>query len=339
LSGPDINILLEGETGTGKELFARAIHGASGRREGPFVAVDCAMLAENLIESELFGHEKGAFTGAVATRIGHLERADGGTLFLDEVGNLSLNVQAKLLRVLQERTIERVGGRESRRLDVRIVSAANVELREAVRAGAFRNDLYYRLAEATINPPPLRDRRDDVPRLVAHFMGRYAQRFGVPVARVSEEAVASLSAHSWPGNVRELEAVIKVAVALAKDVVRPEHLPKWIAASASGQGAWLEPRAPARVERAPSPGAPRSVALPGDQCKHLHIQIDLPLEDGGMDLKALTSLAGEQAERAILEAMVERGHSQARLARLLNVDPKTLRGKLRKYGLDGGTQG
>jgi DNA-binding NtrC family response regulator len=327
LALPDINLLLEGETGTGKELFARAIHDASGRRSGPFVAVDCSMLAENLIESELFGHEKGAFTGAVGGRIGHLERADGGTLFLDEVGNLSLNVQAKLLRVLQERTIERVGGRESRRLDVRIVSAANVELREAVRRGVFRSDLYYRLAEATICPPPLRDRRGDVPRLVAHFAERYAQRFGVPVPRVSPEAVARLEAHTWPGNVRELEAVIKVAVVLAKDVVRPEHLPRWISASRADEPGWLASARPSSAE-----------ALRGgaEELKHLRVVFDLPLEDERMDLKALTTLAGEQAERAILEAMVRRGHSQARLARLLNVDPKTLRGKLRKYGLDSG---
>jgi DNA-binding NtrC family response regulator len=334
LAKPDINILLEGETGTGKELFARAIHAASARQKAPFVAVDCSMLAENLIESELFGHEKGAFTGAVAAHIGHFERADGGTLFLDEVGNLSLNVQAKLLRTLQERTIERVGGREARRLDVRVVSAANIDLREAARLGAFRSDLYYRIAEATVCPPPLREREGDVRRLATYFVQRYAARFGVAVRGVSPDALARLEAHTWPGNVRELEAVIKVAVALAKDVVLPEHLPKWIVRAEPRQAQRLEPQ----VSTDAGQGASRAfIAVEALADKHLRIALDLEIQRDGMDLKALTGAASEQAERAILEAMLQRGHSQARLAKLLNVDPKTLRGKLRKHGFDPGS--
>jgi DNA-binding NtrC family response regulator len=327
LAKPDINILLEGETGTGKELFARAIHAASGRRKGPFIAVDCSMLAENLIESELFGHEKGAFTGAIATRIGHFERADGGTLFLDEVGNLSLHVQAKLLRTLQERTIERVGGRELLRLDVRVVSAANVDLREAAKRGAFRTDLYYRLAEATICPPPLRERVGDVRRLAAFFVERYASRFGVSVRGVSPEALARLEAHAWPGNVRELEAVIKVAVVLAQDVVQPEQLPKWIALPERREEGWLAPAPPADAALAAQP-------TPSADPRRLRVELELSLDGEAMDLKALTAEAADQAERAILSAMVRRGHSQARLAKILDVDPKTLRGKLRKYGLE-----
>ncbi len=335
LARPDINILLAGETGTGKELFARAIHAASKRKSGPFVAVDCSMLAENLIESELFGHEKGAFTGAVATRIGYFERADGGTLFLDEVGNLSVNVQAKLLRVLQERTLSRVGSRDTKQLDVRLVSAANVDLLAAVDRGAFRMDLYYRLAEAVICPPPLRDREGDVKRLAEHFVERYAARFEVPARAISPEALARLEAHAWPGNVRELEAVVKVAVVLAGDVVLPEHLPRLGSEPGhDGAASTPRPRAPSDPTlEAPSASTPR-LEPGGDRFR---FEVEFGADGEGMDLKALTSAAGEKAERVVLEAMLQRGLSQAQLARLVNVDPKTLRGKLRKYGLDAGS--
>ena len=328
LARPDINILLSGETGTGKELFARAIHLSSKRHAGPFVAVDCSMLAENLIESELFGHEKGAFTGAVARRIGYFERANGGTLFLDEVGNLSLHVQAKLLRVLQERTIERVGGGEPQSLDVRLVSAANVDLQEAADRGAFRTDLYYRLAETVISPPPLRDRKGDVKRLAEHFVERYASRFGVPVKGISAAALARLEAHTWPGNVRELEAVIKVAVVLAEASVQPEHLPRWRAESASALAT------PTACEGliSPTPTEPG----PSTAGERVRIEIDFLAESDGLDLKALIGAASEKVEHAILNAMMQKGLSQALLAKRMNVDPKTLRSKLRKYGLDVG---
>jgi DNA-binding NtrC family response regulator len=311
---PDINVLLCGETGTGKELFARTIHETSKRRGGPFVPVDCSMLAESLIESELFGHEKGSFTGAVSTRIGLFERANGGTLFLDEVGNLSLGVQAKLLRALQERTIERVGGREARPLDIRVVSAANVDLLEAAQRGTFRLDLYYRLAEATLTPPPLRERRGDVRLLAEHFVALYAARYELPVRGISEEAMALLEAHGWPGNVRELENVIKHATALAADVVRPDHLP----ASLHHQ----------------TPGS-ASVSASGDR---VSVELEIGADPDSLDLKQLANVATEKAERAILERIVrERRYSQAQLAKLMNVDPKTLRAKLRKYGLDAGS--
>jgi DNA-binding NtrC family response regulator len=321
---PDINILLEGETGTGKELFARAIHAASKRRAGPFVPVDCSMLAESLIESELFGHEKGAFTGAAAARIGQFERADGGTLFLDEVGNLSYGVQAKLLRVLQERTFERVGGRETRRLDIRVVSAANVDLRQAGQRGAFRTDLYYRLAEATIGLPPLRERPGDVRRLAEHFVARYAVEFEAPVRGISAAALARLEAHAWPGNVRELENVVKAAVVLASGVVEPDHLRALLEASAG-------PR-PSR----PTPAAALDVGPPSERPPDsLRVEMDIPVAP--LDLKAFVAHASERAEQVFLEALVRQGrHSQAHLAKLMNVDPKTLRAKLRKYGLDGG---
>ncbi len=337
LARPDINILLAGETGTGKELFARAIHASSKRRAGPFVAVDCSMLAENLIESELFGHEKGAFTGAVATRIGHFERADGGTLFLDEVGNLSMHVQAKLLRVLQERTIERVGGRETKHLDVRLVSAANVALLDAVDRGTFRMDLYYRLAETVVAPPPLREREGDVRRLAEHFVERYASRFEVPVRGIAPAAMARLEAHHWPGNVRELEAVIKVAVALARDQILPEHLPRW-SAEPGGSSPRPSSSLPSPDPRmSPLPVEPGSASEGSSGGERFRVEVEFGTETDGMDLKALTNAASEKAERAVLEAMVQKGLSQAQLAKLMNVDPKTLRGKLRKYGLDAGS--
>jgi DNA-binding NtrC family response regulator len=310
---PDINVLLQGETGTGKELFARAIHAASKRSKGPFVPVDCSVLTETLIESELFGYEKGAFTGATATRMGHFERADGGTLFLDEIGNLTPSTQAKLLRVLQERTIERVGGRETLRLDIRVISASNVALPDAVRDGQFRADLYYRLAEAIICPPPLRERGDDLKLLAAHFVERYAAQFDAPARGISPRALESLSRHRWPGNVRELENAIKSAVVLAKEEIGPEHLPKSISPGAEPEGC-------------------ASSAAGGDR---IHLEIEVALDSGAVDLKAVGSVAAEKAERAVLERLVAQGrYSQTELARLLNVDPKTLRAKLRKFGLD-----
>ncbi|MFG0320476.1 MAG: sigma-54 interaction domain-containing protein, partial [Planctomycetota bacterium JB042] len=218
-------VLITGESGTGKELFARLIHEESPRRARPFVRVNCAALAESLLESELFGHEKGAFTGAHQRREGRFELADGGTIFLDEIGETSLALQAKLLRVLEEREFERVGGVKTMRTDVRCVAATNRDLEQAIRDGVFREDLYYRLQVVNLRLPPLRERREDVPALAAHFLARYAEENAVPARRFSDDAVAMLRAHSWPGNVRELENTIERAVVLDPgDEIRPEHL-------------------------------------------------------------------------------------------------------------------
>ncbi len=331
---PEINVLLEGETGTGKELFARAIHVSSKRKAGPFVPVDCSILSESLIESELFGHEKGSFTGAASTRIGHFERANGGTLFLDEVGNLPLPFQAKLLRVLQQRTIERVGGRETIQLDVRVVSATNVPLREAVARGTFRSDLYYRLGEVTICPPTLAARTGDVERLAKHFARRYATRFGLGERTVSAQTIELLSRYAWPGNVRELENVMKAAVVLAEDEVRPEHMPLHLRelAKATRPAVAPEPPAPPPPPSEPPPEKPQGE---GEGKVKLHIELSADLDN--VDLKALGAEAAERAEKALLTALVKRGGlNQGELARKLNVDPKTLRTKLRKYGLDAG---
>src|SRR6187551_2439649 len=201
-------VLLRGETGTGKELVAHAIHINSPREEKPFVRVNCAALAPGILESELFGHEKGSFTGAVERRRGRFELADGGTLFLDEVGDLPMEVQIKLLRTLQEREFERVGGAETIKVDVRLVSATNRNLEQMIEDGEFREDLYYRLNVFPINLPPLRDRLEDLPVLVQHFITKFARQMGASPSQASNDALAKLREYNWPGNVRELENII-----------------------------------------------------------------------------------------------------------------------------------
>jgi DNA-binding NtrC family response regulator len=219
-------ILVIGESGTGKELVARAIHNHSPRAGGPFVAVNCTALVEGLLESELFGHTKGAFTGAVASKRGLFEEAQGGTLFLDEIGDVGPKMQAQLLRVLQEGEIRRVGGGEPVKVDVRVVAATNRELEEEVKAGRFREDLYFRINVVTIRLPPLRERPSDIPLLVNHFLAKYAARERRTDAGVAAQAMAVLERYAWPGNVRELENVIERALALSKDgVILPSDLP------------------------------------------------------------------------------------------------------------------
>ena len=219
-------VLITGESGTGKELVARAIHHQGPRREGPFIAVNPAAIAETLIESELFGHERGAFTGAHQRRLGKFELAQGGTLFLDEIGTLRADLQAKLLRVLQQREVERVGGTRPVKIDVRFIAATNTNLKEAVGTGAFREDLYYRLNVVPIVVPPLRERIQDVPLLVEHFIRRDNRRFHKRIEGLSPEALAALNAYRWPGNVRELENVIERCVVLAEGpIVHLNDLP------------------------------------------------------------------------------------------------------------------
>ena len=221
----DATILLLGESGTGKELFARAVHQLSPRQKGPFVAINCAAIPETLLENELFGHEKGAFTGANSAKAGRVEVADRGTLFLDEIGDLSPPLQAKLLRVLQDRTFERVGGTKTLKVDTRVVAATNRDLRQAVAQGRFREDLYFRLAVVTVAIPPLRDRRSDIAPLAEHFLERFRRELGCPTLRFSEAAVEAMRAHRWPGNVRELEnAVERAAILRDGDVIEPAGL-------------------------------------------------------------------------------------------------------------------
>jgi two-component system response regulator AtoC len=209
-------VMLTGESGTGKEVLARAIHQQSNRSHKPFVAVNCAAIPAELLESELFGHEKGAFTGAIATKVGKFELATGGTLFLDEISSMRLDLQAKILRALQEREVERVGGTRTIKIDVRVIAATNRDLKQAVEQDAFREDLFYRLNVVPILLPPLRQRRDDIPLLVEHFLAKYNRDFNRKVKGFSAGATAALYQYDWPGNVRELENVIERAVALAQ---------------------------------------------------------------------------------------------------------------------------
>jgi transcriptional regulator with GAF, ATPase, and Fis domain len=233
----DATVLIHGESGSGKELIARAIHAASRRSAKAFVAINCATLSETLMESELFGHERGAFTGAVAQKRGKLELADGGTLFLDEVGELAPVLQAKLLRVLQEREFERVGGVRSIRVDIRLIAATNRDLEQAVESGSFRRDLYYRLNVISHVAPPLRERREDIPLLASYFVSKYVEKTGRKIAGISPQARAYLVRYDWPGNVRELENAIERAVVLgSSELIDPEDLPESVLETVSGGG-------------------------------------------------------------------------------------------------------
>jgi two-component system, NtrC family, response regulator AtoC len=233
-------VLILGESGTGKELMARAIHQHSPRSHRPFVAVDCGAMTDSLLESELFGHVRGAFTGAVSDKRGMFEEADTGTCFLDEIGDITPNMQAKLLRVLQENEIRRVGGQKWVKVDVRIVAATNQDLAELVKHGTFRQDLFYRLNVVTIHLPPLRRRPEDIPSLAYHFLRRYSQENSKPIVGISNEAMAQLRVYAWPGNIRELENTIERAVTLSNQgMLTPEDLPREVRES-STQGVFAD---------------------------------------------------------------------------------------------------
>jgi DNA-binding NtrC family response regulator len=226
VSKSDVSVLITGESGTGKELLARAIHRNSYRSEKPFIAVNCAAMPDNLLESELFGHERGAFTGAVIQRKGKFELSNGGTLFLDEIADMSLPAQAKILRVLEEHTLERVGGQSSINVDIRVIAATNKDLRREVINKNFREDLFYRLNEVSVHLPSLRDRKEDIPLLVNFFINSFSSQFGKSKKKISDVALRYLLRHSWPGNIRELENVIKRSLVLLEgDTIWIEHLP------------------------------------------------------------------------------------------------------------------
>jgi formate hydrogenlyase transcriptional activator len=222
----DSTVLIQGETGTGKELIARAIHNISSRCGRSFVKLNCAAIPLDLLESELFGHEKGAFTGAIAQKVGRFEMADKGTLFLDEVGDIPPALQPKLLRVLQEQEFERLGGNRTHQVDVRLVAATNRDLPKMVKHGEFRIDLYYRLNVFPVALPPLRERRDDIPALVAHFVDIYSRRMGKQIDEIPTQTLSALSSYQWPGNIRELQNMIERAVILSNEGVLPNPLPK-----------------------------------------------------------------------------------------------------------------
>jgi two-component system nitrogen regulation response regulator GlnG len=243
----DVTVLVLGESGTGKELVARALYQHSKRADKPFLAINCAAIPESLLESELFGHEKGAFSGADRQRVGKFEQADGGTLFLDEIGDMSPATQAKVLRVLQDGRFERIGGRETIATDVRLVAATNQKLDELVAAGRFRQDLLYRLNGVTIHLPPLRERAGDLPLLVDHFVGQMNAKLGKHVGTVAPDALTALDRHTWPGNVRELQNAIRYAVIQAvSDVITVDCLPGTITGRAAAPPAGATPLADLR---------------------------------------------------------------------------------------------
>jgi DNA-binding NtrC family response regulator len=230
-------VLIYGESGTGKELVSRAIHDRSSRKDQPFMAINCAAIPESLIESELFGHEKGSFTGANAREIGILETANGGTVFLDEIGEMNVSMQAKLLRAIQEKEIRRVGGKVNLPLDVRIISATNRDLEQEIKRGTFREDLYYRLNVIRITLPPLRERGSDIATLADFFITKYREASGIPVEGISKPALKLLMNYTWPGNVRQLESVIERAVLMAEGtIIQPEDLSAEIAAAGAQSG-------------------------------------------------------------------------------------------------------
>jgi DNA-binding NtrC family response regulator len=298
----DTTVLLSGESGTGKELVARAIHQHSLRADGPWVALNCAAIPEPLLESELFGHEKGAFTGAIERKPGSFEEATGGTLFLDEAGELPLAVQAKLLRALQEKEIRRLGGRESMPIDVRIIAATNRDLEAAVAHAEFREDLYYRLNVIHLHLPPLRARQEDIPMLAQHFLTRYSRELERPVGGFATDALDALSAHTWPGNVRELENTMKQALMTCRGyLITAEDLRLW-------------ERPSARVQQTP----PRD-----------------PLDEG---LEQLLMTHTGQAYHRVEESLIRKAleltkHNQVRAAHLLGITRNILRHRMKQFGL------
>src|SRR5438445_340665 len=310
----ETTVLLSGESGTGKAVVAHLIHGGSRRAEGPFVALNCAALPEALLESELFGYEKGAFTGAVAARAGRLEQAAGGTLFLDEVGEMSPAVQAKFLRVLQEREFQRLGGTRMLKADVRVIAATNRDLKVAMTKGVFREDLYYRLHVFAIHLPPLRERKQDILPLLEHFVLELGPVVtGRPPAVLSREARAHFLAYAWPGNVRELRNAVERALILCEGgLINPEHLP-WYAESAKR----APPAPPARPARPLSPAAP--VPLPVNPADG-----DFPAH--GVDLEAIerTLIAG---------APKQAGQNKSKAAKLLGLSRGKLYTRMERFGL------
>ncbi|MDQ8035949.1 MAG: sigma-54 dependent transcriptional regulator [Pedobacter sp.] len=321
LAPSEAPVLIIGETGTGKELVARHIHHLSGR-SGPFLAVNCGAISEQLAESELFGHEAGSFTGAVGKREGWFEAANGGTLFLDEIGDLPLPMQVKLLRVLQEREVVRIGSRKSIAVDVRLVAATNVDLDHAVSAGHFRRDLLYRLNIAQARLPPLRERPGDVLPLVEHFLRSYSQRMGNRIPVLSSAAEEALLGYAWPGNIRELENVVHFALLIAPgDEIRPEHLKVtggWGAAGL-GSGNWNHP-ASSTAAREESRDDEEPLTIIARELRRLYAQAPEALFD------ELESLIVTEAFRHVRS-------NQVHAAALLGITRNVMRTLLKRHGL------
>lgn len=292
------NVLITGESGTGKEMVAKAIHYNGPLKENPFVTVNCGAIPENLIESEMFGHKKGAFTGAVSDKLGLFEVANNGTLFLDEVGELPLNIQVKLLRAIQERSIRRVGATEDIKINVRIIAATNRNLEEMIGSGQFREDLYYRLNVILINTPPLRDRSADIPILASHFLKKYNERLNKNISGISDEAMSTLKSYKYPGNVRELENIIERTVALEGGaVILPESLPPFVNTSSGRKMASSQ---------------------------------EIEITDEGIDLE---KVIGQIEKELLIKAIHKSSGVKKKAAKLLNITFRSMRYRVDKYGL------
>ncbi|MGB9597290.1 MAG: sigma 54-interacting transcriptional regulator, partial [Candidatus Poribacteria bacterium] len=298
-SQSDITVLIQGETGTGKELIAKAIHYNSKRKNGPFVPVNCAAIPETLIESELFGHEKGAFTGAISRKIGRFEQANGGTILLDEIGEMQPSLQVRLLRVLQEREIQRVGGLNSIPIDVRVIASTNSDLESAIKSGKFREDLFYRISTFPIVIPPLRERVDDIPLLAEHFLSKFSAKLGKSITVISSEAMELLMKYNWPGNVRELESAIERGVLLeTSSVLQAENLPQSVLAISN---------------------RPKTEMGINNQKEEKAGDVILPLD--------------EIEKRALINALKITGNNIQRAAKALGINRATVYRKLEKYNL------
>jgi two-component system nitrogen regulation response regulator GlnG len=308
VAAQNVPVLITGESGTGKELVARALYQHSSRAQAPFLALNCAAIPETLLESELFGHEKGSFTGADRRRIGRFEQTSGGTIFLDEIGDMPLALQAKILRLLQEQSFERVGGNETVRTDVRLIAATHRDLKGDAGGGRFRPDLYYRLGVFTVHLPPLRERGDDLPLLVQHFLRRFSRELGREIREVAPEALQRLRAYPWPGNLRELQSVLKQALLRASGPVL----------------------LPAFLSELPGPPGDTAAVSPGEDLD-LGTFIDQRLGPDAGDLYAETH---RQVDRVLLSRVLAyTGGNQHQAARLLGIARQTLRLKLRDLGL------
>ncbi len=331
-------VLISGESGTGKELIARALHANSSRQTKPFIKINCAAIPKDLMESELFGYEKGAFTGAVGSKPGRFELADKGTLFLDEIGEIPTEMQVKLLRVLQESEFERVGGIKTIKVDVRLVTATNRDLLREVQAGNFRDDLFYRLNVVPLHLPPLRERKADIPLLVEHFVAKFNERLKKQVQKIDDEALERLVAHSWPGNIRELENVLERTILFAEGtIITARDLPADLQPSTISDGRVTEPgrdstREPSRPHGLPvtfAPPTPETVP-PGDEESG-------PREAPSGRPSSLKEMVRQETERVerelIIRALDETSGNVTQAARRLKISRKSLQNKMKEFGL------
>lgn len=324
--GHDITVLITGESGVGKEMIAASIHNNSFGPNKPFVKINCAAIPEPLLESELFGHTKGAFTGAVAARPGKFEAADGGTILLDEIGEMPASIQAKLLRVIQEKQIVRIGETHPRSVNVRIITATNRDLAKMVREKTFREDLYFRVNVLPIHIPPLRDRVEDISYMVAHFLHKYPRGDGREITGITPEALSILEAYSWPGNVRELENIIQRAVVLTTgDVIDVDSLPAALVASART----------AASARGPAPGSfPASLSAAEHGLPDAENDADVDSFESGENLaERIEDIVSREEKRIILAALRKNGQKRQETADLLGISRKSLHNKMQKYGL------